>query len=505
MHAFSWPSIHRSDWDRITGLGENFVSFHANRIAGFALVIMAAWSCAVERRANAEGTGGSTEFRLSGGSVPLAPVTPLGPAATTDGAPFASSYETFSSSTQMKAHGYGTYSSEIQAAEPVYESPYGPHEFDGSFGCGIEGDCGISSPMIAEGYPGASRGRLANGMERFFSDSAGACCNPRFFDVYAGFVVLDRDLGTDRVGFASDGIGANNIVLSTSDLALDTQPGLQLTLARVIRAGRTLEANYIGLVEWSANAAARSTNHNLYSAFSDFGTNPGPPTAGFLDTDQSALQNISYKSRLHSVDLVLRQRYTSSDCRLNLSKSAGLRFVSLDEDFSYGTNVEPHFDPFSDPNNPVIRGPASLNYDIDVENDLLGFQVGGSAEWCVNSRMRVGGEFRVGLYQNFAEQTTRIACTSCGDTVIQERSLVEEPSSVAELNAYTVYQITPRCKLRVGYYLLHLTQLVLAPDQFDASPAFVFPPPPAVPRTPTINNGADLFLSGLTTGLELMW
>jgi len=361
------------------------------------------------------------------------------------------------------------------------------------------------SSLTSGSVVGGIRSRLAHHLGSFFGDPHGICSNPRHFDVYVGLVVLDRDLGADRVGYTSDGIGATNVVLSTEDLEMEEQPGIQLTLTRSIRAGRTLELNYMGLVEWSADAAVESGTHNLYSALSDFGTNPGPPIAGFLDADQAVRQDISYNSRLHSVDLTLRQRYTSDRCRFNFSRSAGIRFVSLDEDFSYDSNVEQHFDPFSDPNNPTVRGPASLDYDIDVENDLLGAQIGGSAEWCVMPKWRIGGEMRVGLYQNFAEQETRIRGTTLDDEIIREHRLVEEPSSVSELSAYTVYQINPRCKLRVGYYLLHVTQLVLAPDQFNDSPAFVFPPPPAVPRLPTIKNEADLFLSGFTAGFELMW
>ena len=497
------------------------MSFHACRIAGLALVLVGVSFCMDSHAESQQPSFGAvlqsyptsgfpdaanktvkfTDFRLSSGTVPLAQDGQIYSGSTAAQSDWESTSEETPHAAVTSAPQYQEYSSGIQPVESVNGSLYNFEESVDFGSHGVPGDCGPGGAVIGGSY----RGIGGRGLGRFLSDAGGACCNPRWFDIYVGLIALDRDLGANRVGFASDGIGTNNIVLSTDDLEFDTQPGLQLTVARLISAGRSIEGNYIGLVEWSADAVERSANNNLYSVFSDFGTKPGPPNAGFLDTDQAARQSLSYKSRFHSVDLILRQRYVSDRFRLNLSKSAGMRFVSLDEDFTYRSNAEQHFDPFSDPNNPVVRGPASLDYDIQVENDLLGFQLGCSADWCVSPRIRIGGEFRAGLYQNFAEQKTRITCTSCDDMVISERALVEEPSTVTELNVYTIYQISPRCKLRVGYYLLHLTQLAMAPDQFNDSPAFIFPPPPDRPRSPVIDNGTDLFLSGLTSGFEWIW
>ena len=60
-----------------------------------------------------------------------------------------------------------------------------------------------------------------------------------------------------------------------------------------------LEFSYLDMAEWSDTAKARSQENLLYSAFSDFGTQP---FQGFPDTDQGSLHKIDYRSKLKSFE-----------------------------------------------------------------------------------------------------------------------------------------------------------------------------------------------------------
>ena len=399
---------------------------------------------------------------------------------------------------------------------PVIADP-GGYGLDTPMPTGYPGDCVECNGFgyTADGGPCISAGDASMEIGALGFSKCGiaedGCCRPHWFDIYVGPVIFQRDLEVTRVETTSDGIGSGNIVLSTDNLAFDSAPGLQLTAARLVGVGRSAEINFVGLVEWNALAVARSPINNLYSVFSEFGQNPGPPGPGggpgpgFLDTDQAAEHSLEYSSRFNSFELLVRQRSTTPNCRFHFSHTAGIRYVSLGEDFLHRTNVVAHDDPFTIPVNPNERGPASLTYDIQTENDLLGAQIGASVETCVLPRYRLGGEAKIGLYQNFAEQKTRVICTSCGDSVFHEHEKAEELAGVFEASLYTIFQVSSRLTLRFGYQLLHLEHLTLAPEQFNAAPPNILPPPPGVNRIPFIRKNSNLFIDGYMAGGEWTW
>ena len=374
---------------------------------------------------------------------------------------------------------------------------------DGYLECSNYGSASYGGPWTYDGGVPMGTGYLGLDQD--------GCCRPRWFDIYVGPVILQRDLAVNRVQTTSDGLGAGNIVLSTDDLSLDWATGGQITVARLIGVGRSFESNIVGLVEWSAFANVTSPIDNLYSVFSEFGQNPGPPGPeggpgpGFLDTDQAAEHSIDYRSRFHSFELIVRQRSTTPGCRIHLSHTAGIRYISLGEDFLHRTNVAEHNDPFSDSINPIVRSPSSLAYEVQTENDLLGGQLGASAEVCLVPRFHIGGEAKVGLYQNFAEQKTRVICTSYGDSVFHEHEIAEELAGVLEASFYAIFQVNSRLALRFGCQMLYMDRLALAPEQFNATPFNILPPPPGVNRVPFIRNDADLFIHGFIAGGEWTW
>ena len=489
------------------------MSFHTYKAAGVALALFGAWFYMISQTAAVEPLAGAKLHSYPRGTLIESPNhSATGHGFTLshsdNGSPVSAEPIPSVRTNTLQNQEYASTMSDIPLVEDL------PHGYEQ--GLIYQGNSGAytGSTLVASRSATTGRGRpAANALGHFFPTTNQTHPTTNWFDIYVGTVFLDRDFGVGRVDFAADGIGNSNIVLSTDDLGLDDQPGLQLTMARLIGPGRSIEGNYVGMVEWKDNASANSANHNLYSVLSGFGTNPSPPIAGFLHTDQATRQDLSYNSQFHSIDLILRQRYVARNFRFAFSKSAGIRFVSLGDDLRYHTDVESHNDPFSDPAEPITRGPASLDYTIQTDNDMLGFQLGGSAEWNVRPRFRLGSEIRAGLYQNFSDQNTQISSTRYIEetglfeepfTVYEKRS-VEEHATIVELNMYATFQLSARCTLRVGYYMLHLAELVLAAEQFDPDPAFIFPPRPDVPRTPGINNDSDLLLSGLTSGIEWTW
>ena len=96
---------------------------------------------------------------------------------------------------------------------------------------------------------------------------------------------------------------------------------------------------YLGeaIIEYSITFP-RCCPTNLYSVFSDFGTNP---FNGFGETDEASEHGLTYSSSIDSVELHIRRRWQEPDCRWQGSVHAGVRFVYLLEDFQH--NMEEDF------------------------------------------------------------------------------------------------------------------------------------------------------------------
>jgi hypothetical protein len=172
----------------------------------------------------------------------------------------------------------------------------------------------------------------------------------------------------------------------------------------------------------------------------------------------------------------------------------GIRYVRLEEDFRYITQVNAHFDPLT----LLPRGPASMNYLVTTSNDLLGFQLGAEMGVCVLPGIALGAEFKAGVYGNDAEQDTTIAATNLAPD-IHEADSNRDVALVSEAGAMVVYQVKPWLSLRGGYQLLFLDGVALGPENFNT--AAPFPPP----REVLINDNGNVFYHGYTAGLEWTW
>jgi hypothetical protein len=68
---------------------------------------------------------------------------------------------------------------------------------------------------------------------------------------------------------------------------------------------------------------------------------------------------------------------------------------------------------------------------------------------------------------------------------------------IADMNLSAIYRFNEVWGLRVGYNLLWLTGVALAPDQFDFSPSSI--------GGTNLNGSGSMFLSGANLGLEARW
>src|SRR5690606_24450120 len=115
-----------------------------------------------------------------------------------------------------------------------------------------------------------------------------------------------------------------------------------------------------GLYEWSDRATFQSGAFNLFSPYSDFGTDPAGGF-GLTETDAADFASLEYGSELHSAEISYRHYWVGWHPRVTGTWLAGFRYTRLSEDFLYGTTT----------------ATGSHLSHTRTENDLAGFQTGG--------------------------------------------------------------------------------------------------------------------------------
>lgn len=328
-------------------------------------------------------------------------------------------------------------------------------------------------------------------------DYGGSCCGPRWFDFAVDAVFLGRtDAGFGSRAFTSQGIQGfdpPNVVLSASDLSFDWEAGVRASVRHQMNAVSGIEAVYMDALNWSDTARATSGDHDLYSLFSDFGN---VPLGGFEETGQASVHEINYESDLDSVEVNWRHGFVKPDYKQSGAFVVGFRYVKLDEQFGFNTEVRPHADPI----NNVNRNAASMNYLVHANNDIFGPQIGGDFITCIFPSVMLGTELKAGVMANRAEQSTNITVINPQTSNIREQDDDNDISFLLESNIYGLFQFHPLWKARIGYQFLYLGGIATALDNFNDEPPFL-----GAARTPFLDTNGNAFYHGAYFGVEFGW
>ena len=324
------------------------------------------------------------------------------------------------------------------------------------------------------------------------TDHGDTCYGPNWYDISVDAVYMKRDDAGRNIPIASDGIaglGVPNAVLSTSDLDLDFEPGVQATIRYQMSAVYNIEAGYLGVVDWGDSIVATSANDGLYSWLSDYGNQP---FGGFADVDQATLMRVRYSSHIDSVEFNLRRTWAKSNYRIHGSWFGGFRWLTLRDKMQFFSDVQAHLDPI----NNVNRDAAQANFWAETDNDLYGGQLGGQLGASLLPGLNVIGQLKAGVYGVQADVDTRLMTTSMGSPLVESGDS-SDTALLAEAGAYVTYQLHPLWKIRAGYQCLYLDGVALASENFNAQST-------AGGRLPVNDNGSA-FIHGGTLGLEVGW
>ena len=327
----------------------------------------------------------------------------------------------------------------------------------------------------------------------------GGLCAPRFFNLHVEGARLKREQISRRGDFTAPFANpAGGTLLSTDSIALNDPYGWAATAAFQVGAGSNIEIGYLGGFNFRGHAEVGvppTPFGPFYSVFSNYGLNP---LGGFAQTDAAYFHNIDYSSAFNSYELSFRRRWQGQDCRFQGSWLAGLRYFQLNEEFTHKTRSQ------------RLSGVNTIDYFMDyfvgTSNALTGFQIGGDAWVTLIPGLRMGGEFKAGIYGNHVHQDTAIdfnQITISPQTAAQrvaERVGHDSVAFVGEADLMATYRINYNWTLRLGYRLLFVDGVALATENFNSGPPFV-----AGARRPFINDNGNIFMHGVTAGVEWIW
>jgi hypothetical protein len=187
----------------------------------------------------------------------------------------------------------------------------------------------------------------------------------------------------------------------------------------------------------------------------------------------------------------------------SLTGLCGLRYFRCDDDFEFGTAWgDPSTDTF---NGWTYDSPNELYHDIQVENHLVGFQLGANMNYNVASRWSTFWDTNFGLYNNYITHYQSLYNGSGLPVVFsqdgREATVVSKKNDVAflgEMRLGGAYNFTNHCRGVLAYRAIAISGLALSQEQIK---------PEYSNWTDTANIDADssIIIHGVQTGVEFAY
>jgi len=234
-------------------------------------------------------------------------------------------------------------------------------------------------------------------------------------------------------------------------------------------AGYQVQAVYEGIEAWEAAV--------VFPKFSPL-PDPDPLDAEVPSPDSSEQRRVHYRSNLHSGEVNILQCYNPT-----WQHYCGVRYMRFDDELRDVIDQEAP-GPLPGPNPVVVTTTDRLNL-FDMENNLMGFQVGLRHDyWKVSSRWALEGFVNGGVYYNDIKYTNLMRVTTtqryADDTdteVFEEQTNVAttknmDTADLSEIAYSCEASLSAACRInqcwvtRAGYQVLWIDGLLLADDAF---------------------------------------
>jgi hypothetical protein len=176
----------------------------------------------------------------------------------------------------------------------------------------------------------------------------------------------------------------------------------------------------------------------------------------------------------------------------------GVRYMRFDEDFGLQTD-------FETVSGGVVTGTGFLDYNVEADNHLIGFQMGCNGICRLGCRgcwaLHYGSTF--GIYGNHMEVSQQMDAPTSGNVRFVNgtqsnfniNTSKDEVAFLGELRAGGSYQYSRNCRLYGGWRAIGVSGVALATSQIPT--AFITPS-----QVGFIASDGSLFMHGLQVGVE---
>jgi hypothetical protein len=311
---------------------------------------------------------------------------------------------------------------------------------------------------------------------------------------YAVFdaLFLQRNNATVKQPLIVDTANPDVPLMSTGDLTSTIGTGARLLYGTYGEEDVGWEVGYLGVYGMYANRLATSASGDLASAYPAFASVSGFRDGSFSTaTYSSNLNSIECNIVLHEYDGGYNRRSGRPWQRCDgydgghVDWLAGFRWADVEETARLSMRS-------------TTPTPVS-SYGVTTSSNLFAGQVGIRGRMAFE-RWATEGFMKVGIAGTSLSQSQTMVDAFATDPLRSPRSGdAAGMGMIAEMNWSAIYRFDDVWGFRVGYNLMSLTGLALAPDQW------VFSPSNAASVGTGVHGTGSLFLCGGSLGLEARW
>ena len=313
--------------------------------------------------------------------------------------------------------------------------------------------------------------------------------------------------GTDHFGQTAYKPGTE--VFNSTQFQQGSAIGPKFTLQYSDNSGYGVELSYFDIQNLNAsNTIGPSNPGNWYVM----------KAPGFWQTQDFAYQGMTWSSStsLHSAEA--NGKFKASD---SFSFLAGVRWLQLKDSLvgsvTPGDQNKPVWktggcDPteygfllttLSQTNQACASGEAISGYppfwSTNVTNNLFGLQVGAQGRLFEIGRLSFGGSLKVGAFNNQATQNDLVSITK---VMYSTSATVNRMAYAGEGVVQLKYLLADDLAIKVGYQMLWLNQVALAPGQI---PHVHSGSNPTSVNASGVNTGSSILFQGGTVGMEYLF
>lgn len=180
--------------------------------------------------------------------------------------------------------------------------------------------------------------------------------------------------------------------------------------------------------------------------------------------------------------------------RLNMTWLAGVRYFRFNDTLSYAS---------SRLDNQFTGGNDDIYWDSNLQNDLVGFQIGGTLNFCTGRRASLYATTKMGVYGNHAQYDTSIGTRGTSSYIdsanaFNGRNFMVSASKtdvafLGELGTGVQYRLTPKWSANMGYRAIVASGVATAVDQIPLEMIHLG-------NVANFDNNAALILHGVNLG-----